>query len=90
MLQEPALTLYKRRLLKFLDQRNGIEVRTTQLHTDMQVNHDINTRREDVEQALGVLKDEGYATLRHTDFNGVVWKVTPSGHEAAAKIELEN
>jgi len=90
MLQGEKLNFYKRKLLIFLEMRPGIEVRETQLVTDMQVSVDVGVRAEDVERALGALKDDGFATRRATEFNGWVWKVTPSGHEAAAKLALED
>ena len=90
MLQGERLDFYKRKLLVFLDMRPGIEVRESQLVTDMQVSVEINARREDVVQALHALKDQAHATRRMTDFTGFVWNITPSGHEAAAKLALED
>ena len=90
MLDEIELMLYKRRLLVLLDERAGLEVREKQLLTDYQMRHDINAKAADVRQALNALMDQAHATRRLAEFDGWVWKVTPTGHAAAAKLALED
>ena len=89
MLQDGTLIFYKRKLLMFLEMRAGVEVPESKLVTDMQISVDMNARREDVVQALNGLKDQAHAAKRLTDFNGWVWNITPAGHEAAARLKLE-
>ena len=89
MLTGNALNVHKARMLRILDNYAGIEARESQLVTDAQYTHGPETRADDIRQALGTLKDDGYAARRVADLRGIVWKITPDGHAAAARIALE-
>jgi hypothetical protein len=89
MLTGAALTVFKAQLLRILNQYSGIEARETQLITDYQVNHNPAARPDDIRQALGALKDDGFAVRRLDDVRGVVWKISPDGHRAAEALILE-
>ena len=89
-MDENVLMLHKRRLLALLDERAGLEVREKQLLTDCQIRHDVNAKAEDVRSALNALMDQAHATRRLAEFDGWVWKITPTGHAAAARLSLED
>ena len=90
MLTHNALYLYKKKMLRILDQYAGVEAREDQLVTDAQVSINMNARPDDIRQALGALKDDGYATRRIADLRGMVWKITPAGHSEVARLGIED
>lgn len=90
MLALKALYLYKTKMLRILDQYSGVESREDQLIQDAQININMNARPDDVRQALGALKDDGFASRRVADLRGMVWKITAAGHAEVARLGLED
>jgi len=86
MITGNTLKAYKKRLLIALDERFGIEVKERYLLDDVLLNLDREATREHVVQALDALRDDGYASRRVLEFDGVVWKITQEGHAAAQKL----
>jgi len=84
-----ALAVYKAALLRILNNWAGIEAREQQIVSDFQISQSPNARPDDVRQALGALKDDGLALRRQDDVRGPVWRVSPEGHKAAAKLAIE-
>ena len=89
MLANQALAVYKEKLLRILDNYSGIEAREQQVVTDFQISDNPSARPDDVRQALAALKDDGLALRRQDDVRGPVWRVSPEGHKAAAKLAIE-
>lgn len=89
MLTGDALTFYKNRMLRMLDVYAGTEARTLMLATDFQVACRPDARPDDIRQALDSLAGDGLARRRQDTLRGEVWAVTPAGHAAAAKLEIE-
>ena len=90
MITGQALIVYKAKLLRILNLYTGLEAREQQLVTDFQISDNPAARPDDVRQALAALKDDGLACRCIDDIRGPVWRVSPSGHKAAARIALED
>jgi hypothetical protein len=71
-----------------LANRSGIEVRGTQLVSDVRLTleGEVEARAEDVRQALDALREQGYAERRNLEFSGWVWKVMPEGFAEAERL----
>ena len=89
MLTGNALTVYKAKMLRILDDYCGVEAREQQLATDFQIGHNPSSRPDDIRQSLTALKDDGLAKRRVDDVRGVLWSVTSDGHKAAARLAIE-
>ncbi len=89
MLTGNALNLFKLHLLRILSDYAAVEAREQQLVTDLQMNSCPSAKADDVAQALQALADQDHAEKRKDPYRGWVWKITPAGHAAAAKIALE-
>ena len=90
MITGQALAVYKAALLRILDNYSGIEAREQQVVTDFQIGDNPSARPDDVRQALAALKDDGLASRRLDDVRGPVWRVSPDGHKAAARLAIED
>ncbi len=89
MMTESKLNLYKRSLLQALNIYGGVEARQQQLVTDLQVGTLPEATPENVADALQALLDQDHAAKRKDLYRGWVWKITPLGHQEAARLDLE-
>lgn len=88
MLTGNLLLQCKQRMLRILENYQGIEAREQQLVTDLQLqNPSLNP--DDIRQTLNALKDDGLAQRRVDDLRGPLWKIAKEGHAQAALLELE-
>jgi len=90
MITGNTLTAYKRRLLIHLDERLGEEVRQSYLKADLELDFRQVVKLDDLTQVLNGLKEDGFATRRVTEFDGVKWRITAEGRAAVAKMEPED
>ncbi len=89
MIDGKTLYFYKAKMLRILEQYSGVEAREDQLIQDAQININGNARPNDIRQALGALKDDGFASRRLADLRGAVWRITPAGHTETSRLALE-